>query len=227
MDDPFEVTEHQRPSYSREESLRELCQQLWEARQTIDSLENKVLELEGKVQEQAFLLRRQQDKESAFLKEIASVVDECDDTLHIEEARLSVANPEDPATIQSRKWFRKVDRVRWKLMDALSFTGVSLRMPSGKPDLEMDAIHSVAYQLDTPDGEIVRVLRPGLLWNSNLLRHALVVVSASDEVTPLQLELDSEILIAEDWTDIFNGVHPTGSDSDDHADEIAEMSDMH
>lgn len=178
MEEMFIVTEPKSAAALRTEELVRVYRSRWE-------LENRTEELEARVREQTAAMRELRDRlakaefqQREMLKGIARVVDDCDDTLQVESSRVSSADPDDPALRQGRKWSRRVERIRANLAACLDGNGVTLRSPSGLPDPELDRIHSVQVTDAAPAGEIIDVLRPGILWNGAALRCSLVVVAA-------------------------------------------------
>ena len=182
MDDVFAITEPKTDRSAREETLLEMCRSRWE-------LQNRALELEAELQGMDGVARELRDKinkadfqQRELLKNLAKIVDECDDILQVESLRLTGANPDDPAVRQARKWYRKVERTRQNLMDRLNSYGVQTRNPVGMPSPDLDTIHS-SIETDTmPAGEIFKVLRCGLIWNGTILRCSLVSVAQPCEV---------------------------------------------
>jgi molecular chaperone GrpE (heat shock protein) len=178
MKEIFIVTEPKSDSSSRAEAMLELARSRWE-------LENRTATLEAEIGEQTEVARELRERihrldyqQRELLKNLASVVDDCDDTLQVEALRLNGGDPDDPAVQQARKWYRKIERLRQSIMDRLSGYGVSMRNPVGMPSPDLDTIHSTIETDALAPGEIVKVLRPGLLWNGTILRCSLVVVAA-------------------------------------------------
>ncbi len=183
MEDTFTVTELKSHSAVRAEELVRVHRSRWE-------LENRVAALEAEAREQADDARDLRARLAAvefqqreLLKGVVKLADDCDDTLKLGNMQLSAADPEGAAARQDRKWRRRVERIRSNVEACLAANGVSLRTPAGVPDPELDTIHS---RLDTdavPQGEVVEVLRPGILWNESLLRYSLVVVASPPDLS--------------------------------------------
>jgi molecular chaperone GrpE (heat shock protein) len=183
MEEVFSITEPKSERSVRAEAIVDMCRSRWE-------LENRNAAIETEIGEQAALARDLRERinkmdyqQRELLKNLAKIVDDCDDTLQVEIFRLNDADPDDPIVRQARKWYRKVDRTRQNLMDRLNAYGVSTRNPVGIPSPDLDTIHSSMETDAIAPGEIVKVLRPGLLWNGTILRCSLVVVAAPETQT--------------------------------------------
>ena len=185
MEEVFAVTEPRSARSPRAEAMVDICRSRWE-------LENRNAALESDLSEQSAIstelrerIHKMDYQQREFLKNLAKVVDDCDDILQVESPRLSSGDPDDPVIRQAHKWYRKVERTRQNLMERLNSYGVSTRSPAGMPSADLDTIHSTIETDAAAPGEIVKVLRPGLLWHGAVLRCSLVVVSAPAEaLTP-------------------------------------------
>lgn len=182
MEDMFIVTEAKSNSAVRTEELVRVYRSRWE-------LENRAAALEAEVRDQTSLARDLRARlatldyqQRELLKGISKILVDCDDTLHVESSRLRGAHPDDPAVRQSRKWNRRVERIRANLAACLTSHGVSMHSPDGVPNPDLDTIHSALQTDAVTPGEIVEVLRPGMLWNGSLLRYSLVVVAATLDI---------------------------------------------
>jgi molecular chaperone GrpE (heat shock protein) len=178
MKDAFEVVESGSNGPTRMEAILDVCRSRWE-------LENRTAALEGEISEQTAVARELREhaeetdrRQRELLRGIAKIVDDCDDILQVEGLRLSDADPEDPVHRQVRRWYQRIEQMRAGLMARLTDYGVTARNPVGLPSPELDTVHGVIETDAIPAGEIVKVLRSGLLWNGSVLRCSLVVVAA-------------------------------------------------
>lgn len=147
-------------------------------------LVNRVAALEAALREQADVTRELRARLSAaefqqreLLMKVALVTEDCGDTIRLEAAQLNGADPIGPAVRIGRRWHRRVERIQAKLESCLSAQGISLRVPKGAPNPELDVPHSFQETNAAPPGEIVEVLRPAILWNGSLLRNSIVIVA--------------------------------------------------
>jgi molecular chaperone GrpE (heat shock protein) len=180
MEEVFSITEPKSEHSLRSEAIVDVCRSRWE-------LENRNAVLETEISEQATVthelrerIQKMDYQQRDLLKGLAKIVDDCDDILQVEGLRLDSADPDDSLVQQARKWYRKVERNRQNLMDRLNVYGVTTRTPAGMPSPELDTIHSMIETNAVLEGEIVKILRPGLLWNGTVLRCSLVVVAATE-----------------------------------------------
>ncbi|HLJ57787.1 MAG TPA: nucleotide exchange factor GrpE [Chthonomonadaceae bacterium] len=163
----------------RTDELIQIHRSRWE-------LAQRVAELEAEARRQSAVARQMAERaadaeyrQRELLKAIASAVDDCEDALRIAAARQ--AGLVDAAGRQDGRWQRRFARLRGSLAACLQRSGVSYRVPSGLPAADFDAVHSALPTGAVPVGEIVEVLRPGIVWNNRPLRLALVVVAAAPE----------------------------------------------
>jgi molecular chaperone GrpE (heat shock protein) len=191
LEDIFAITEPKYDRPSPQDSLLELCRSRWDLQNRNVHLEAEIRELNLIAHDLREKINRWDLQQRELLKNLAKIVDECDDILQVETLRLHGAELDDPATRQTRKWVRKVERTRQNLMDQLSSHGVAARNPVGVPSPDLDTIHGTIETDAVPPGEIVKVLRSGLLWNGTILRCSLVTIAvpcekASEETQPPQ-----------------------------------------
>ena len=178
MEETFCITESAAARPARAEAMVGLLRQRWELESR-----NAVLEAELREQRAAATglrerLARMEYESRELIKSLGRVLDDCDDTLAIEGVMLRAADTDSLCVRQEHKWRRRVERIRARVLDRLQAHGISVRVPSGKPSPELDTIHVRIETGDAPAGEIVKVLRSGLIWRGSALRCALVVVAA-------------------------------------------------
>ena len=183
MKEVFDITEPKSERSPRAEAVVDLCRSRWELESRNSALEAEISEQTAVARELRERLNQIDYQQRDLLKNLAKVVDDCDDTLQVESLRLNGADPDDPAVRQARKWYRKIDRTRQNLMERLNAFGVTTRNPVGMPSPDLDTIHSTMETDAIAPGEIVKVLRSGLLWNGTILRCSLVVVAAGEALT--------------------------------------------
>jgi molecular chaperone GrpE (heat shock protein) len=182
LEDVFAITESKSDRSAREESLLEICRSRWELQNRTAELEAELRGMEGITRDLRDKISKADFQQRELLKNLAKIVDECDDILQVEGLRLTGADPDDPAARLTRKWYRKVERTRQNLMDRLNSYGVTTRNPVGKPSPDLDTIHNAVETDSIPAGEIVKVLRCGLLWNGTILRCSLVSIAQPCEM---------------------------------------------
>jgi molecular chaperone GrpE (heat shock protein) len=181
MDSTVSITEREvaRPAHA---ALVEICRSRWELQRRVSALESEVDEQAAVARELREKIAKMDCQHRDLLKDIAKIVDDCDDMLQIESKRLIASQSEDLDGRQSSRCCRRLERTRASLMDRLTSQGVSVRNPVGKPNAELDRLHSTVETEAHEPGEIVKVLRTGLLWKGSVLRSSLVVVSAKRSV---------------------------------------------
>ena len=184
MNPVFEITESKLPTkYSTRDAIVEMLRNSWVLENRATQLEAEVSGLDGMTRELRDRADRSDYQQRELLKNLAKVVDECDDLLSAEAIRIENMNPDDPSVQQSRKWCRRIERTREHLMDRLRSYGVTSRSPVGLPNPDLDTVYGIEETDSVPPGEIVKVQRPGLLWNGTVLRCSVVTLAA-----PIQTE---------------------------------------
>jgi len=162
----------------RRQVVTQLCRDRWALEIRNIALESELREQRAQNRELQERLTRIDYQQRELLKGLASIVDDCDDALHVESLLERVNSTNTTIAAPSKNWRRRLERIRNSLMARLTAYGVSVRTPSGTPRADLDAIHSVTEAADVPPGEVVCVLQPGLLWNGSVLRSSQVTVAA-------------------------------------------------
>ncbi len=181
MDDVFTITEKKAAATnSTKDSIIEMMRERWALENHANALQAQVSGLDDMARELRERADRTDFNQRELLKNLAKVVDECDDLLNVEANRLVGADPEDPVVQQSKKWRRKLERTREHLMERLKSYGVTTRMPVGAPNPDLDTVYGVEESNAAPPGEVLKVMRAGLLWNGTVLRCSLVTVAAPE-----------------------------------------------
>ncbi len=196
-------------------ALIEICRSRWELQKRVSALEAELSEQTAVARELRERIATSDCQQRELLKGIAMIVDDCDDILQIETVRFREADAEDPAARQSRKWHRRLDRIRARLVNRLEAYGVTVRNPVGTPQPDLDRIHSSIKSDAVSPGGIIKVLRKGLLWNGSVLRSSLVVVAApghavGEALQPtatLRDDSDAPTSDTQDPTPSFQGSH--------------------
>lgn len=177
MDSVFSVTERPSERLARA-ALIETCRSRWELEKRVSALESELGERAAAERELRDKLAKMNYQQRDLLNGLARIVDDCDDILQVERVRIGGARAEDASVLHSKKWYRRIERIRVNLIDRLDCCGVTVHIPAGMPSPDLDRIHSTIETDAVPPGEIVRVLRTGLLWNGSVLRGSLVIVAA-------------------------------------------------
>ncbi len=184
MEDVFVITESKLPTkHSTRDAIVEMLRNSWVLEIRANQLETEVSGLDDMTRELRDRADRSDYQQRELLKNLAKVVDECDDLLSAEAIRIENLNPDDSTIQTSQKWCRRIERTREHLMDRLRGYGVASRSPIGLPNPDLDTVYGIEETNSVPPGEIVKVQRPGLLWNGTVLRCSVVILAA-----PVQTE---------------------------------------
>ena len=179
IDSAFEITERKvSTKNSTKEAIVEMLRNRWVLENRAVQLESEVNGLDGMTRELRDRADRSDYQQRELLKNLAKVVDECDDLLSAEALRTDSAAAEDPAVLQSRKWCRRIERTREHLMERLKSYGVTTRNPVGVPNPDLDTVYGIEETAAVAPGDVVKILRAGLLWNGTVLRCSVVLIAA-------------------------------------------------
>lgn len=181
MEEAFSVTEARSHHPAHKEAIVDACRARWDLESRLELLETSLVEQASIIRDLREKLNEADFQQRELLKGIATVVDDCDEILRVEEMRLAGADADGDVGRLALKWFRRLERTRGNLAERLREYGVSARSPVGAPSPDADTIHSTLETDATPAGEIVSVLRTGLLWKGSILRCSLVVIAEPKE----------------------------------------------
>ena len=140
--------------------------------EAVRGLIRQTYELKLEVREKQHELDVEHQALAGLLRDVSDVRDEC-------RAMIARGRTRGNSEPLSPVWLQRLERLE-KLLDRnLRSRQVSERRPAGKPQPGLDEVVDEVAESAVPAGEIVDIVKPGLLWRGSVLRMSQVIVADS------------------------------------------------
>lgn len=174
-----------------QQDIESLNQQIEEQTQQVDTLKKRYISQAAEFDN--YRKRTAKEKEELELKVKCKTLAELLDIVDTFELARAQIKPGDEGEMAIQKSYQGVYK---KLVDTLKKLGVSAMRPEGEPfDPAYHEAMLTEYTNEYPEGTVIDQLRRGYLLGDQVLRHAMVKVSAANdsELPPASDNLAGEI----------------------------------